>query len=255
MLNKRPSALLATLLSLGVMSLTTAPAVMADTTINDALNASIREDDKERDASRKPAETLAFFGVDSSSSVLELMPGGGWYTKVLGTYLKDSGQLYVSIGVNKNRLELEDNNLEHVKIVGESIKLAPTESPAVFNTNEDAIDFGVSDLDAVLTFRNLHNLSVQARNAINNAAFQALKPGGVYGVIDHTRRHMEPVTDETWRRVDPVQIIKETLAAGFVFDDYSDLHARPADGLIFDTTDDSLNRDSDRFTLKFRKPK
>jgi len=93
-----------------------------------------------------------------------------------------------------------------------------------------------------------------ARRAVNKAVFKALKPGGVYGVIDHTKRHMEAYDDETWRRADPVQIIKELVSIGFEFVDYSDIHARAHDELIYDTTDDSVNRDSDRFTLKFRKP-
>jgi len=253
MLNNKLPVLLTVLLTLS-LSLSASLSI-ADTTISDALNASIRGDDKERDVSRKPAETLAFFEVESSSSVLELMPGGGWYTKILGTYLKDSGKLYLAIGAREERLELEDNNLQHVRIIGQSIKFEPTEDPRIFGTDLDSIDFGVSDLDTVLTFRNLHNLSEKARDVVNRAAFKSLKPGGVYGLIDHTKRHMQADSEELWRREDPVQIIKEVLAAGFIFEDYSDLHARPNDGLIYDSTHESIERDSDRFTLKFRKPK
>jgi predicted methyltransferase len=66
---------------------------------------------------------------------------------------------------------------------------------------------------------------------------------------------MEAFNAETWRRVDPVLIIKEMLDAGFEFVDYSDLHAIANDGLVHDTTHESLKTNSDRFTLKFRKPK
>ena len=106
----------------------------------------------------------------------------------------------------------------------------------------------------VLTFRNAHNLDSAGRISLSEAAFAALKPGGVFGVVDHTKRHMEAFSKATWRRTDPVQIIKEALAAGFEFVDYSDLHARPEDGLEFDTRHESLVNESDRYTLKFTKP-
>ncbi|NND00880.1 MAG: class I SAM-dependent methyltransferase [Gammaproteobacteria bacterium] len=218
-----------------------------------ALNADIRSaDDKARDASRKPAETLAFFEVTPESRVLELMPGGGWYTKILGNYLKEKGALYVGIGANPERLKLADNQLEHVKIVAADVKLKPTELRGTYDGVVDS--FGVNDLDVVLTFRNMHNLSESARLSINKAVFESLKPGGIYGIIDHTKRHMEAYSEERWRRVDPVQMIKEVQSVGFVFEDYSDLHARAADKLIYDSTHESIGRDSDRFTLKFRKP-
>ncbi len=107
----------------------------------------------------------------------------------------------------------------------------------------------------VLTFRNVHNISKSSRAELNKAVFDALKPGGIYGIIDHTRRHMAPITRETWRRADPVEIVKEALDAGFEFVGFSDLHYRPDDELRYDTTRPSIDRFSDRFTLKLRKPK
>lgn len=106
-----------------------------------------------------------------------------------------------------------------------------------------------------LTFRNEHNISEETRPRLHKAVFNMLKPGGIYGIIDHTKRHNEPFTEETWRRLDPVKIIKEVEAAGFEFVDYSSLHYRPDDELKYDTTRSSIDRYSDRFTLKFRKPK
>jgi predicted methyltransferase len=107
----------------------------------------------------------------------------------------------------------------------------------------------------VLTFRNAHNLNSAARTSLNRAVFAALKPGGIYGVVDHTKRHMQGIKKWTWRRSDPVQIIHEAILAGFEFVDYSDIHARPEDELLYDTRHDSLINETDRFTLKFRKPK
>ena len=81
-----------------------------------------------------------------------------------------------------------------------------------------------------------------------------LKRGGIYGIIDHTKRHNEPDSQETWRRLDPVKVIKEVEAAGFEFVDYTGMHYRPDDELKYDTIRPSINRYSDRFTLKFRRP-
>lgn len=240
--------------SVGLVALSATSAKAGD--IDSALQSEIRTaDDKARDTSRSPAETLAFFEVNPSSKVLELMPGGGWYTKILGTLLKEKGALYLTIGANPDRLKLEKHGLTHVKIVGSDISLSPTPERGIYKLDGDQpADFGVNDLDNVLTFRNWHNLDQETRLALNKAAFNALKSGGVYGVIDHTKRHMQPFDAELWRRLDPVQMIKEIQSVGFVFEDYSNIHARPNDGLIYDSTHESINRDSDRFTLKFRKP-
>ena len=226
---------------------------VTDSGIETALNADIRSaDEKARDTSRKPSETLAFFEVKPNSKVLELMPGGGWYTKILANYVKEKGELYIAIGANPERMKLAENKLDQVKIIGKDIKLSSPETSRFYDASDDP--FEEHDFDVALTFRNMHNLSLAGRTAINKAVFDALKPGGVYGVIDHTRRHMEADSEERWRRVDPVQMILELESVGFELDDYSTLHSRPEDKLIYDSTHESINRDSDRFTLKFRKP-
>ena len=115
-------------------------------------------------------------------------------------------------------------------------------------------DLGVDDVDAVLTFRNLHNLSAEGRDSMNRAAFAALKPGGIYGVVDHTRRHMQPDDPENRRRVDPVLMIKEIQAAGFEFEDFSDLHYRLDDELRYEVGRKTVTGNTDRFTFLFRKP-
>jgi len=73
--------------------------------------------------------------------------------------------------------------------------------------------------------------------------------------VDHTRRHMAEDTYETWRRMDPVQMIKEIEAAGFEFVDYSTLHYRPDDELLYEVGRKTVTGNTDRFTLLFRKPK
>jgi predicted methyltransferase len=109
-------------------------------------------------------------------------------------------------------------------------------------------------MDMVLTFRNYHNFDAEGRTAMNKASFDALKSGGVYAVVDHTRRHMEDDTPENRRRIDPVLAIKEIEAAGFEFVDYSDLHYRADDELRFEVGRKSVTGNTDRWTLKFVKP-
>jgi len=223
--------------------------------IQDAMAADIRSDkDRRRDQERKPVETLEFFGLQADMSVLEIFPGSGWYTKILGNVLKESGKLHLAIGSPYLKDSLEKWGFDHVnKLAENAFVTVPSDRKYVFDLKP--ITLGVTDLDMVVTFRNAHNLTPKARAMLNAAVFDALKPGGVYGVIDHTRRHMEPTSDPVWRRADPVLIIKEALDAGFEFEAFSDLHHQPADGLIYDTVHKSLNRNSDRFTLKFRKPR
>ncbi len=106
----------------------------------------------------------------------------------------------------------------------------------------------------VLTFRNVHNFDAESRDRLNRAVFDVLKPGGHYGVVDHTKRHMEPENPENRRRIDPVLVIKELLDIGFDFVGYSDLHYRPDDELRYEVGRRTVTGNTDRFTLLFRKP-
>lgn len=217
-------------------------------------SASRTDEDRARDANRKPVQTLEYFGLTDDMTVIEIFPGGGWYTKILAPVLKEKGTLYLAVGTSMLEPNLDKFGLrDKVEIIGKIEGFKKTELPGyIFKI--DSVDLEVRNVDLIVTFRNLHNLTVTARKAVNDAAYEALKPGGIYGVIDHSKRHMEAFSAETWRRVDPVMIIKEMLEAGFEFIDYSDMHAIAADSLIYDTTHESIKTNSDRFTLKFRKP-
>ena len=210
-------------------------------------------EEKGRDRNRVPRETLGFFGLRDDMRVIELFPGEGWYTRLLAPFLAQNGTLYVAMGTGRVEEQLNTPGLSKVVPTGKVVNFTKTDSPG-YIYSVDSIDFEQTGVDMVLTFRNAHNLDSAGRISLSEAAFAALKPGGVFGVVDHTKRHMEAFSKATWRRTDPVQIIKEALAAGFEFVDYSDLHARPEDGLEFDTRHESLVNESDRYTLKFTKP-
>ncbi len=122
------------------------------------------------------------------------------------------------------------------------------------SSNIPSFDFGVSNIDLAVTFRNMHNFTAEGRRNMNAAVFKSLRSGGLFGIVDHTKRHMELMTNENRRRADPVQIIHEVLAAGFEFVDFADLHYRPDDELRFEVGRKTVTGNTDRFTLLFRKP-
>jgi predicted methyltransferase len=207
----------------------------------------------DRDGNRKPVETLQFFGMTDDMRVLELLPGGGWYTKLLAPTLRDNGKLYVAIGTdNVSSNLLTQPGFDKVTALDIGVEMV---RDGEFRTNNIAgFEFGVRDLNMVLTFRNMHNFTSVGRMNVNDAVYQSLKPGGLFGVIDHTKRHMEPMTMENRRRTDPVHIIKEALDAGFELVGWSDLHYIPDDELRYEVGRRSVTGNSDRYTLLFRKP-
>lgn len=225
-----------------------------DAKVEAALAAESRpETDRVRDGNRRPLETLNFFGMKDDMRVLELLPGGGWYTRVLAPVLAENGQLYVALGAGRiNEMLLNQPGFEQVELLETTDNLRRLEERRIYVV--DDFDFGVSGLDMVLTFRNIHNFDADSRARINSEVFEALKAGGLYGVVDHTQRHMEPADGENRRRIDPVLVIKEMLDQGFEFVGYSDLHFRADDELQYEVGRRSVSGNTDRFTFLFRKP-
>jgi predicted methyltransferase len=241
-----------------IIALLSLNAVAQDDGVAARIRAAMADDirgeaDVARDGNRKPVETLQFFQLADDMRVLELLPGGGWYTKLLAPVLRENGELYVAMGTSSVQDDLlTQAGFDHVKVIDIGVELERT---GPFGSRDvAAFDFGVTDIDLVVTFRNMHNFTPAGRASINAAVFKALRAGGHYGVIDHTLRHMEPMTAENRRRVDVVQIIKEMQAAGFELLDYSDLHYRPDDELRYEVGRATVTGNTDRFTLLFRKP-
>lgn len=253
----RPTRLML-LLSLPTLLIT--PLLYADTPpdfdakLQAALASETRsEAEKARDANRKPLETLNFFGMRDDMRVLELVPGGGWYTKLLAPVLADNGELQVAIGTDGVERMVKAGELPGVEVVPVDLSnFGP--QPGGRRYVLEGLKINTKNVDMVLTFRNLHNFTEASRAAMNAEAFRVLKKGGVYGVVDHTRRHMQADNNENWRRMDPVLMIKEIEAAGFEFVDFSDLHYRYDDALVYEVGRRSVSGNTDRFTLLFRKP-
>jgi predicted methyltransferase len=227
-----------------------------------------------RNEFRHPQETLAFFGVKPDMTVVELWPGGGWYTEILAPYLAEEGQLIAA------HFDADAGSDYYKKSrLGFDKKMA--ENP-IYN-NVKTIDFnpGVSDLsahngqaDAVLTFRSLHNwLGADKLDAVLNDVFKMLKPGGVFGVVEH-RADGKAVIDPKAKKgyVNQGYAIQMIEAAGFKLIDVSEVNANPKDSadhpngvwtippsLRVPEGEDKAHYEaigeSDRFTLKFIKPK
>jgi predicted methyltransferase len=221
--------------------------------VHAAMQGEIRTaEDRARDANRMPAEVLEFFRMRDDMRVIEILPAGGWYTKILGPVLKERGKLYVThppgFYADAYQAVADLPGLEEVEEIGWG---ASGSGGGLFGPSGT---WDVEPVDLVLTFRNYHNFSPADRMTVNDSAYAALKPGGYYGIVDHTRRHMEPDNRENGRRVDPVLTIKEVEASGFDFVDFSELLYRPSDELAYEVGNPQVSGATDRYTLLFQKP-
>jgi predicted methyltransferase len=219
-----------------------------------AMQGEIRTpEERARDVNRMPAEILEFFRMREDMRVIEVLPAGGWFTKILAPVLKDEGKLYVAhppgFYADAYRRIADLPGLEAVEEIDWGASAQGGGGPFGPSGRWD-----VEPVDLAVTFRNYHNFSPADRGTVNRSTFDALKPGGYYGIVDHTRRHNEPTTRENGRRVDPVLVIKEVQEAGFELVDFSDLYYRPNDALELEVANPEVNDRTDRIALLFRKP-
>lgn len=251
-----PLLVSASLLAASILTATTvsAESLSFSDKIKQAMQSAQRSDkDKERDRNRLPVHTLEFFGIKDDMKVLELIPGSGWYSRLLASALRDNGQLYLGIGTRRvKEQKTTDPVYDKIKLLSENTEFKYNEEIQRYDLT--AVDFQLNNIDAVLTFRNYHNFSHDSRMKLNQAIFDALKPGGIYGVVDHTRRHMQENDDENRRRFDPVLAIKEIQQSGFEFVDYSTVHYRLDDELRYEVGRKTVTGNTDRFTFLFKKP-
>jgi len=211
------------------------------------------EADTSRDANRAPLQALQFMGLRDDMKVFEFGPGAGWYTKILAPVLKDEGELI--IGYKKEWIDelaalLAEPELSAVRRVNLDMDWDSELYAFTFN----GMDFDAEDLDMFLNIREYHNLNGDDRTAFNRAVFEALKPGGRYVVIDHSRRHMQPDGPENVRREDPVKVLVEVQSAGFDLLDYSDMFYRLDDSLEYEVGRRTVAGNTDRFFFVFVKP-
>jgi predicted methyltransferase len=216
-----------------------------------------------RDKYRHPADTLAFFGVTPTQTVAEYSPGGGWYTEILAPLLRDKGRLYALqpggryFDGYKAFLAAKPDVYDRVKLIRfpDEASLAPAGS-----------------IDTLLTFRNVHNMVMSGTEAATFKVFyDLLKPGGTLGIVDHRLPEDRDSAQERtsgYLKVSTVRRIAE--AAGFEYVGSSEINANPGDTADWEkgvwTLPPTLRNgevdkarylaigESDRMTLKFRKP-
>lgn len=201
--------------------------------IGSALTGDHRENDNAaRDEYRNPLETLQFFGLEPDMTVIELYPGGGWYTEILAPTLRKQGKLIVA-GFS------EDSDVEYYRRSAKAFNEKLAASPAIYGKVEkrvfmpgDQMDLGEAErADMVLTFRNLHNWhGAGVLDGVFQEAFRVLKPGGVFGVVEHRAPEgvtIDEVEESGYMPEDYViGLAKET---GFELAEKSEINANPAD--------------------------
>ncbi len=232
--------------------------------------------ERARDGYRHPLETLEFFGLRADMTVIELSPGGGWYSAVLAPVLHDSGKFFVAGGDpngdaksegTKNALELRNRFQASPDVFGNAKSLVIAQGKP--------LDLGpAGSADMVLTFRNFHNwVSGPEVDAILAATFAVLKSGGVLGMTDH---HANPGVTDDRKHADKTGYVTEDFViqtvqkAGFKLAGKSEVNANPKDtkdyakgvwalppsfdGGNVDHDKYAAIGESDRMTLKFVKP-
>ena len=256
------------------------PATRTDTATPALLDAALAGDHRSdasraRDRYRHPRETLAFFGLRSDMSVMEVWPGsGGWYTEVLAPVLRDRGVLYAA-----QWDPATDNKYVQDSLKAFAAKLAAR--PDVYDKVQVvALHYPTAmqpvapdSLDMVLTFRNIHNWMPRGADLpMLEAMYAALKPGGILGVVEHRAagdQPQDPMARSGYVREDyAVELIE---SVGFRLLERSEINANPADTRDYeqgvwtlpptfrlgskDRERYTAIGESDRFTLRFEKPR
>ncbi len=209
--------------------------------------------DTARDAARKPGELLAFAEVKPGQKVADFMMGGGYFTRILSPAVGPTGKVYAYQSAEFIKFRAAYGT-EQSTVAADYKNVVPLTAPIA--------SAGLPDgLDLVLTVQNYHDLHLKAfpaetADTVNKEIFKALKPGGLYVIVDHAAASGAPLTvADTQHRIDEAIAKTEVEAAGFKLVAEDKMLANPADPhdkLVFDP---SIRGKTDQFVLKFRKPK
>ena len=228
----------------GASAIAQAPPAYVTAAINDAGRPAA---DKERDVHRKPADMLAIAEIKAGTKVGELIPGGGYFTRIFSKAVGPTGKVYALINPPVEgrpppavNAIAADAGYSNVSVVAGALTDFKTPEP----------------VDVVWTSQNYHDLPPAARPGVNKAAFAALKPGGIYIVLDHSApKGAGEAAHSTLHRAD-VDIVKaEVAAAGFRLEKEFDTLANAKDDRTKRVFDAAVRGDTDQFILKYRKPR
>jgi len=249
---RRLTASILVALTMGVAGVALAASIPAN--IAAALADKARpEADVKRDAARHPGEMLAFAGVKPGDKVADFMMGGGYFTRILAPAVGPKGKVY---GYQSSEF------IAYRKAYGDEQQAAVGDYPNAVAVTGPLASAGLPDgLDLVLTVQNYHDMHLKPFAAttaatVNAEVFKALKPGGVYLVVDHAALPGAPLdTADKLHRIDPAIVKTEVQAAGFKFEGESPMLKDAADTHTVSVFDPSIRGKTDQFIYKFRKPK
>jgi predicted methyltransferase len=214
------------------------------------------EADTKRDADRKPAEMLEFAGVKQGQTVVDLIPGGGYFTRLFSKAVGPKGTVYAVGGPPRP-------SQDPSKPAPTPAQDAIAADPAYANVKSihAPLQGGLSiptQADIVWTSQNYHdvkNVPNIDMLAFDKAIYNSLKPGGVFIVLDHVANPGDPNSTKTLHRIDPAVVKQEVTAAGFKFEGESTVLKNPADDHTKGIRDGFSQGQTDQFIYKFRKPK
>jgi predicted methyltransferase len=234
-----------------------AGAVSVPANIAAAVADSNRPDaDKARDANRKPAETLAFGGIKPGAQVAELLPGGGYFTRLFSKAVGASGHVYAVVPAPMADAPADAPDFAaRVKAIAADPNYANV-SVVVEPYSQLGVPAPVDLIFTAQNYHDLHNFPGLDVGVFNKMVFDDLKPGGIYLIVDHAAQAGSGGRDtKTLHRIDPKTVQAEVTAAGFVFVAGSDLLHQPGDDHTLKVFDPAIRGKTDQFILKFRKPK
>ncbi len=207
--------------------------------------------DVARDAARKPTDMVIFAGIKPGDSVLEILPGGGYFTRIFSKVIGPGGHLYAAVPDAKGA-------------DAEPAAAAIAATPGYGNVTPVPIQplpaAQMGPLDVIWTSWNYHDLHLTRVHvdmlAVDKGWFAMLKPGGVVVIVDHAALPGAPpvATADNLHRIDPAVVKAEMTAAGFVFDGQTDVLANPADPHTMIVFDPSIRGKTDQFAYRFKKP-
>lgn len=223
------------------------------TDLSKALDVQSRpQADRDRDADRKPADTLTFMGVEKGMAVVDVVAAGGYFTEVLSIAVGPRGKVYMQNP--PAMLKFRDDAYDKAA----TERVAGDRLPNVVRVDSDfpAVAIAPGSVDFAITALNLHdvyNRDAAAGEAFLKSVYDVLKPGGVFGVIDHVGN--EGANNATLHRMPKQSAVDAAKKAGFTVDAESPLLAHPGDDHTKGVFDPTLRGKTDQFVLKLRKPK
>ncbi len=219
-----------------------------------AINDPARQADTDKDDRRKLAAVMSFAKVKPGQKVLELVPGGGYFTRVFSAVVGAHGHVYAAWPDEYAKVaQDETKQLQDLVAQPHYANVSVLNGPAAQLKAPEPVDL-------VFTAQNYHDYPDAFMGkvdpvALDKQVFAALKPGGLFVVIDHVAEAGSGMRDtDTLHRIDPAIVKQQVLSAGFVFDGESEVLRNPSDAHKVKVFDPSIRGHTDQFVFRFRKP-